>query len=71
MINVQFGTDTYIETLSDAEGNERSLNLTYAVRDGIICHCGEVDEDGHVVCLVCNTSQQSTGNHRLAHTSVT
>lgn len=34
-----------IETLADAEGKERNLNLTYAVRDGIICHCGEVVEN--------------------------
>ncbi len=36
----------FIETLADPENNERNLNLTYAVRDGIICHCGEVDEKG-------------------------
>lgn len=35
-----------IETLPDASGQERNLNLTYAVRDGIICHCGEVDCNG-------------------------
>ena len=34
-----------IETLFDYEGNEQNLNLTYAVRDGMICHCGEVDEN--------------------------
>jgi len=34
-----------IETLPDAAGIERNLNLTYAVRDGIICHCGEVDQN--------------------------
>ncbi len=33
-----------IETMPDYEGCERNLNLSYAVRDGIICHCGEVDE---------------------------
>ncbi|SDE38173.1 deoxyguanosinetriphosphate triphosphohydrolase family protein [Sporomusa acidovorans] len=33
------------ETLPDNEGRERNLNLTYAVRDGIVCHCGEVDEN--------------------------
>jgi len=33
------------ETLPDSEGNEHNLNLTYAVRDGIVCHCGEVDEN--------------------------
>jgi len=31
-----------IETLTDPDGREQNLNLTYAVRDGIICHCGEV-----------------------------
>jgi len=35
-----------IEFLSDEEGNCRNLNLTYAVRDGIISHCGEVDSQG-------------------------
>ncbi len=35
-----------IETLPDYEGFERNLDLTYAVRDGIICHCGEVFENG-------------------------
>ena len=34
-----------IETLPDLEGNQHLLNLTYAVRDGIISHCGEVDEE--------------------------
>lgn len=34
-----------IETLPDLEGNQYLLNLTYAVRDGIISHCGEVDEE--------------------------
>lgn len=33
-----------IETLTDYNGFQQNLNLTYAVRDGIICHCGEVDE---------------------------
>jgi len=32
-----------IETLTDPDGKEQNLNLTYAVRDGIICHCGEVN----------------------------
>ncbi len=36
----------YIETLSDPNGAEKTLNLTYAVRDGIICHCGEIDQQG-------------------------
>ncbi len=34
------------ETLEDPNGIHRNLNLTYAVRDGIVCHCGEVDENG-------------------------
>ena len=34
----------YIELLEDSEGNSRNLNLTYAVRDGIISHCGEINE---------------------------
>lgn len=33
----------YIESLPDTNGVEKPLNLTYAVRDGIISHCGEVD----------------------------
>lgn len=35
-----------IESLPDLEGNVQLLNLTYAVRDGIISHCGEVDQNG-------------------------
>ncbi|HOT76015.1 MAG TPA: HD domain-containing protein [Candidatus Wallbacteria bacterium] len=34
-----------LETLKDPRGFEKNLNLTYAVRDGIISHCGEVDEN--------------------------
>jgi dGTPase len=33
------------ETLPDHNGIEYNLNLTYAVRDGVVCHCGEVDEN--------------------------
>lgn len=33
-----------VETLPDQNGIHRNLMLTYAVRDGIVCHCGEVDE---------------------------
>lgn len=33
-----------IETLPDYDGVQQNLNLTYAVRDGIVCHCGEIDE---------------------------
>lgn len=32
-----------VELLEDNYNNNRNLNLTYAVRDGIISHCGEVD----------------------------
>ena len=34
-----------IELLPDNFGNMQNLNLTYAVRDGIISHCGEIDEN--------------------------
>lgn len=36
----------FIETLADPNGVEQPLNLTYAVRDGLICHCGEIDQQG-------------------------
>ncbi len=35
----------YLLTLKNDQGNLKNLNLTYAVRDGIICHCGEVDQN--------------------------
>jgi len=41
--SLRFADD--IETLEDPNGSHRNLNLTYAVRDGIICHCGEVDDN--------------------------
>lgn len=34
-----------IELLEDNEKNKQNLNLTYGVRDGIISHCGEIDEN--------------------------
>lgn len=34
-----------IETLEDDSGKHINLGLTYAVRDGIICHCGEINEN--------------------------
>jgi len=34
-----------IATVIDDKGSHSNLNLTYAVRDGIISHCGEVDEN--------------------------
>ena len=36
----------FIETLQDPNGVEQPLNLTYGVRDGLICHCGEIDQQG-------------------------
>ena len=33
-----------LETLPDLYGKQQNLILTYAVRDGIISHCGEVEE---------------------------
>lgn len=35
-----------IELLEDDKRNYKNLNLTYAVRDGIISHCGEISENG-------------------------
>ena len=35
-----------LELLEDNYRIQRNLNLTYAVRDGIISHCGELDENG-------------------------
>lgn len=34
-----------IELLEDNLKNEQNMNLCYAVRDGIISHCGEIDEN--------------------------
>jgi len=34
-----------IETLEDSKGVHKNMNLTYAVRDGIVSHCGEVNEN--------------------------
>lgn len=33
-----------IDLLNDDKGFKENLNLTYAVRDGIISHCGELDQ---------------------------
>lgn len=33
------------ELLEDRNGFKQNMNLTYAVRDGIISHCGEVDQN--------------------------
>ena len=35
-----------IELLKDDCDMQQNLNLTYAVRDGILAHCGEVDSNG-------------------------
>ena len=35
-----------VDLLEDNYKSFKNLNLTYAVRDGIISHCGEVDENG-------------------------
>ncbi|MBR1736187.1 MAG: HD domain-containing protein [Firmicutes bacterium] len=35
-----------IELLQNEKGKYSNLNLTYGVRDGIISHCGEIDENG-------------------------
>lgn len=35
-----------IELLNGNYDKQRNLGLTYAVRDGIISHCGEVDANG-------------------------
>ena len=34
-----------IELLEDNLKNKQNLNLTYSVRDGIISHCGEIDQN--------------------------
>lgn len=36
----------HLELLEDSYMVSQNLNLTYAVRDGILSHCGEVDENG-------------------------
>ena len=35
-----------LELLEDHHRVFRNLNLTYAVRDGIVSHCGEIDQNG-------------------------
>ena len=34
-----------IELLTGHDGYKKNLNLCYGIRDGIISHCGEIDED--------------------------
>ena len=35
----------FMELLEDSDRFKQNLNLSYAVRDGIISHCGEIDEN--------------------------
>ncbi len=35
----------FIELLESHDGYKQNLNLTYAIRDGIISHCGEINEN--------------------------
>ena len=35
----------FIELLEDSDNCKQNMNLTYGVRDGIISHCGEIDEN--------------------------
>lgn len=41
--NSLYVVDSY-ETLTSSDGCQKNLNLTYATRDGIISHCGEVED---------------------------
>lgn len=38
----------FLELLPDSNDVRRNLNLSYAVRDGIVSHCGELDQNGLV-----------------------
>ena len=44
--SIAMGHDLGHAPFGHNKGVLTNLNLTYAVRDGIICHCGEVDENG-------------------------
>lgn len=46
--NSLFFTD-FVEMLPNTTGGTQHLDLTYAVRDGIICHCGEHDAKNGLV----------------------
>ena len=37
----------YLELLEDDQRHRQTLNLTYAVRDGLISHCGEATQNHH------------------------
>ena len=50
-----------IELLEDINKNKQNLNLTYAVRDGIISHCGEIDEN----CLKPREENINLNNYKV------
>ena len=50
-----------IELLEDINKNKQNLNLTYAVRDGIISHCGEIDEN----CLKPREKNINLNNYKV------
>lgn len=47
-----------IELLPDPQNLHHNLNLTYAVRDGIISHCGEIDENAINLGIISNMDLQ-------------
>ncbi len=53
-----------IETKLDSKGNKTNLNMTYAVRDGIVSHCGEIDENGLIPRSEYIDLRQITKNNR-------
>lgn len=57
-----------VELLEDNQRNFQNLNLTYAVRDGIISHCGEVDENAIIPRKELFTLDkfQTTGQYQAA-----
>ena len=54
-----------IELLEDINKNKQNLNLTYAVRDGIISHCGEIDEN----CLKPREENINLNNYKVPNQS--
>lgn len=50
-----------IELLEDINKNKQNLNPTYAVRDGIISHCGEIDEN----CLKPREENINLNNYKV------
>ena len=41
-----------VELLESHDGFKKNLNLTYAIRDGIISHCGEIDENSVLISSI-------------------